>query len=142
MLVSPLDAIDGGTADAEFFGDFGSAFSLAAQFFNPFIGQVFKICFIAWQHLPFFDIGLRDNVQDIFYLDDRAFDDQYQSFDDMSQLAYIAWPWLILKEIPDFGIKGMGFMVANIQSPQQRLGNFLYISLTLAQRRDFNGQNG
>ena len=41
-FVSPLDAVDGGTADAEFLGDFGAAFSFAAHFLDSFIGQIFQ----------------------------------------------------------------------------------------------------
>ena len=71
-------------------------------------------------------------------MDDRLFDDQHQSFDDVGQLPYIAGPGLIFKEIPDFGVKGMGFMVADIQALQQRLGNLLDIAFPFAQRRDFD----
>ena len=41
-FVSPLDAVDGGTTDAEFLGDFGAAFSFAAHFLDSFIGQIFQ----------------------------------------------------------------------------------------------------
>ena len=75
-------------------------------------------------------------------MDDRLFDDQHQSFDDVGQLPYIAGPGLIFKEIPDFGVKGMGFMVADIQALQQRLGNLLDIAFPFAQRRDFDRQDG
>ena len=70
-------------------------------------------------------------MKDIFYLDDRLFDDQHQPFDDVGQLPHIAGPGLIFEEIPDFDIEGMGSMITDIQAFQQRLGNLLDITLRL-----------
>ena len=75
VLVSPFDAVDGGSADTECFGDGSPAFAFTAHFFNPLIGQIFELaCFIRIS--PFLSNNIpRHDPQDVCDLNRLIFDD-------------------------------------------------------------------